>query len=75
MKPQDFKIPQQLAAKIKKEIKLINWLEINKWSLNIIKSKCMLFHMPQRKITLPKLYIDDILIDYVTIFNFWHKNI
>ena len=71
IKPQDFNNPQQLAAKINKEIKLIkNWFKINKLSLNIIKSKFMLFHMPQRKITPPKLYIDGILIDYVTVFNF-----
>ena len=66
--PQDFNNPQQLAATINKEIKLINnWLKINKLSLNIIKSKFMLFYIPQRKITSPKLYIDGILIDYVTV--------
>ena len=76
IKPRDFNNPQQLAAKINKEIKLIiNWLKINKLSLNIIKSKFMLFHMPQRKITPPKLYIDGILIDYVTVFNFLGINI
>ena len=53
IKPRDFNNPQQLAAKINKEIKLINnWHKINKLSLNIIKSKFMLFHMPQRKINL-----------------------
>ena len=53
-----------------------HWLKINKLSLNIIKSKFMLVHMLQRKITLPKLYIDDILIGYVTLFLcFRHKHI
>ena len=28
----------------------------------------MLFHMPQRKIRTPKLYIDGILIEYVLVF-------
>ena len=76
IKPQDFNNPQQLATKINKEIKLINnWLKINKLSLNIIKSKCMVIYMTQQKITLPKLYIDGILIDYVTVFNFLGINI
>ena len=35
----------------------------------------MLFHMPQRKITLPQLYIDGILVDYVTDFNFIQNNL
>ena len=30
----------------------------------------MLFHIPQREVTPPELYIDDILIDYATLFNF-----
>ena len=67
IKPQDFINPQQLAAKIKKTRKQL--------ALNIIKSKSMLFYMPQRKITPPKLYIDGILIDYVTFFNFLGINI
>ena len=72
----DFNDPQQLTAKIIKEVKVINnWLKINKIWLNIIKSKFMLFHIPQRKITPSKLYIDDILIDYVTVFNFLGINI
>ena len=71
IKPQDFNSPQQLAAKINKEMKLLNnWLKINKLSLNIIKSKFMLFHMTKRKITHRILYIDRILIDCVTAFNF-----
>ena len=65
-----------MAAKINKEIKLINsWFKINKLSLNIIKSKFMVFLMPQREITPPKLQIDGILIDYVTVFNFVGINI
>ena len=76
IKPQDFNNPQQLAGKINKEIQLINnWLQINKSSLNIIKSKFMLFYMPQQKITHPKLYIDGILITYVTGFIFLGINI
>ena len=60
IKQQDFNNPQQLAAKIKKEIKLItNWLKRNRLSLNIIKSKFRSFHMLQRKIT----------PDHVTDFN------
>ena len=57
IKQQDFNNPQQLAAKINKEIKLItNWLKINRLSLNIINAKCKSFHLLQRKITPPKLY-------------------
>ena len=69
--PQEFNNLQQLAAKINKELKLINnWLKVNRLSLNVAKSKFMLFHMPQRKIAPPTLYIDGVLIDGVTHFNF-----
>ena len=30
--------------------KIIEWLEINKLSLNIAKTKCMLFHMHNKKV-------------------------
>ena len=63
IQPKDFNNPQHLASKINKEIKLINkWLKINKLSLNIIKSKFMLCHMPQREITPSKLDIAGIFI-------------
>ena len=63
------------------------WLEINKLSLNIQKTKFMLFHHPQRKIDnyIPKLHIRETDIERVREFNFlgltidenlnWHAHI
>ncbi len=34
-----------------------NWLKANKLSLNINKTKAMVFHMPQKRIQLPSLKI------------------
>jgi hypothetical protein len=57
--------------KLNKELKEINnWLKSNKLSLNIKKTKCMTFHTPQKKITLPKLFIDNINLEFVNEFNF-----
>ena len=53
------------------EINLINdWLKLNKLSLNIQKSKLMIFHMPQKKVMIPKLFIDDVAVEHVSEFNF-----
>ena len=56
---------------INDELKSISdWLKLNKLSLNIQKSKAMLFHTPTRQVQTPDLYIDAIKIDFVDEFNF-----
>ena len=56
---------------INDELNLIsNWLKLNKLSLNIQKSKAMLFHTVNRQVQIPDLYIDNIKIDFADEFNF-----
>ena len=50
--------------------KIIYWLLVNKLSLNKLKSKFMLFHQPQKRVTIPKLKINNTLIEYVDEFNY-----
>ena len=40
-------------------MKIHDWLKLNKLSLNVSKTKAMLFYMPQKKIIIPKLKISD----------------
>lgn len=51
------------------------WLKSNKLSLNIDKTKYMLFHKPGKKIVPPKLKLDNTEIERVTNFNFLGINI
>ena len=46
------------------------WLKVNKLSLNVKKTKAMIFHMPQKKVQLPLLQIAESNIEYVDNFNF-----
>ena len=50
--------------------KINEWLEINKLSLNANKSRFMIFHMPNKQITLPILQICNTNIEKVNEFNF-----
>ena len=50
--------------------KIYDWLSSNKLSLNVSKTKFMVFHTNQRKVTYPKLKINNIEINRVTQFNF-----
>ena len=50
--------------------KVIEWLKINKLSLNKNKSKYMIFHMPKKEIEILTLKIDNTNIDRVEEFNF-----
>ena len=47
-----------------------NWLKLNKLSLNIEKSKAMLFHTVNKRVKYPDIYIDNIKINFTDEFNF-----
>ena len=65
---------EQISTSINSELnKIAVWLAVNKLSLNIQKTKFMIFHYPQRVITendIPCLVINNTLIERVTEFNF-----
>ena len=50
--------------------KITDWLSENKLSLNVNKTKGMVFHSDKKKILYPKLFIDAIEIERVDYFNF-----
>lgn len=51
--------------------KICSWLKENRLSLNIDKTKCMIFHHPNKKnITKPRLYVSGTEIEYVDSFKF-----
>ena len=63
----------QLSANINRELKDIStWLKVNKLSLNVKKTKFMLFHHKQRNIAsfIPNLEIEGHSIEQVAEFNF-----
>ena len=49
---------------------ITSWLKLNKLTVNVTKTKAMLFHTPQRQVCYPVLYIDDIPVEFVNSFNF-----
>jgi hypothetical protein len=60
-----------LADGINRELDNINyWLILNKLSLNTEKTKAMLFHMPQRTVTIPNICINNVDIEFVDKFDF-----
>ena len=60
-----------ISSEINKELQRVNdWLKINKLSLNISKTKFMIFHKPRRKITVPKLLINGSTLTQCNVFNF-----
>ena len=53
--------------------KVMIWLNVNMLSLNVKKTKYMIFHNPQRQISnlnIPKIYINNVEIEKVKEFNF-----
>ena len=50
--------------------KVNDWLKINKLSINIYKTKFMIFHNYQQQITMPNIFIDNVAIECVPNFNF-----
>ena len=55
--------------------KLSVWLKLNKLSINVNKSNCMLFRQPQRTVAIPELTIDENIIEVVDNFSFLGLNI
>ena len=51
-------------------IKITNWLAANQLSLNVSKTKFMVFHFPSKKVTYPNLALNNIDIQRVDNFNF-----
>ncbi len=63
----------KLLNKIKNQYKMAmvnNWLKVNKFSLNIRKSRYMIFHTNKKKIQSLTLKIDNVNIERVAEFNF-----
>ena len=61
----------QNVNNINKELKNVTeWLKINKLSLNVKKTKAMLFHMPQKNVIPPNLQINETNIEFVDNFIF-----
>ena len=50
--------------------KITHWLSANKLSLNVNKTKCVVFHSDKKKVLYPKLFIGAIEIERVDYFNF-----
>ena len=50
--------------------KILLWLQVNKLSLNVAKSKFMLFHTPQKRTVIPNILINNKAIDVVDNFSF-----
>ena len=68
----DIPTPADPNALINSELnKIFEWLCINELSLNINKTKYMVFHLPQKKLNaLPNLSINNIDLERVSEFNF-----
>ena len=63
---------QSQSQNINNELaKICKWLKANKFSLNVKKTKFMIFHMPQKKIESPVLQIDGANIACVNGYNFF----
>ena len=60
-----------LEAEINKELEQVNtWLKVNKLSLNVGKTKIMIFHRKRKHIPEIKVLIDGCNIECVNSFNF-----
>ena len=51
-------------------VKINNWLKVNKLSLNVAKTKAMLFHMPQKQMINLRLKIAGSNIEFIDSFHF-----
>ncbi len=65
------KSKKDISAAIDEELSKVNaWLLAQKLCLNISKTRCMLFHMPQKKVPPLTLSINNIAIENVKVFNY-----
>ena len=55
--------------------KLSLWLKLNKLSINVTKSKCIVFRQPQKTVEIPELKIDNNNIEVVDNILFLDLNI
>ena len=55
--------------------KISLWLKLNKLSLNIGKTRAMVFHQPQRNVSIPNLILDNTSVQIVDTFNFLGINL
>ena len=63
--------PEGVETEINNELEKVNlWLKLNKLSLNIKKTKLMIFHRKQKKIKDINISIDNVQIERVNTFNF-----
>ena len=68
---QSFDKKTDLGRSINAELtKVSDWLNVNKLSLNVNKTKAMTFHMPQKILQLPQISIAQTDIEFVDNFNF-----
>ena len=62
---------ETLNGNINKELcKIDKWLKLNKLSLNTTKSKFVIFHMPQKRVEIPIININNVNIECVANFDF-----
>ena len=64
------KISDWLSSNIDWLSSNIDWLSSNKLSLNVQKTKFMVFHTPQRRVNYPTLKLNNVNIERVSQFNF-----
>ena len=63
--------PECVKTEINNELEKVNlWLKLHKLSLNIKKTKLMIFHRKQKKIKDINISIDNVQIERVNTFNF-----
>ena len=63
--------PECVETEINNELEKVNlWLKLNKLSLNIKKTKLIIFHRKQKKIKDINISIDNVQIERVNTFNF-----
>ena len=57
---------KEVSTAMNKDINdIYDCLKTNKLSLTVAKTKCMVFHTPQRNVTLPDLYIHGKKLEFV----------
>ena len=55
--------------------KISLWLKLNKLSLNIGKTRAMIFYQPHRNVSIPNLILDNTSVQIVDTFNFLGINL